>query len=160
MVLSAQSGCTTLKCCMDYCDYYPDCFGTSLLLGTQNNNCTFYYPPNGTHVANSAYNIAYLYQAANQPVYFTTRTTTTTTTTRTSSSLTFAGILQLLSIHETHLCHLINWQHLQFCLVDYWNLCRLILAADDAIEDAMVRLPLFVLYPLDEVVDEAVASEQ
>lgn len=51
-------------------------------------NCTFFYPPNGTHYANNAYNIAYLYRAANQPVYITTRTTTTTTTTSTSSSLT------------------------------------------------------------------------
>ncbi|KAI7499813.1 hypothetical protein KC367_g4170 [Hortaea werneckii] len=85
---SRDSGCTTLRCCMDYCDGFQDCFGTALLLGTNNNNCTFFYPPNGTHYANSAYNIAYQYRAANQPVYITTRTTTTTTTTRTSSSLT------------------------------------------------------------------------
>ncbi|RMY58505.1 hypothetical protein D0865_02564 [Hortaea werneckii] len=85
---SRDSGCTTLRCCMDYCDGFQDCFGTALLLGTQNNNCTFFYPPNGTHYANNAYNIAYLYRAANQPVYITTRTTTTTTTTSTSSSLT------------------------------------------------------------------------
>ncbi|GAB1744406.1 hypothetical protein NU219Hw_g1684t1 [Hortaea werneckii] len=85
---SRDSGCTTLRCCMDYCDGFPDCFGTALLLGTNNNNCTFFYPPNGTHYANTAYNIAYQYRAANQPVYITTRTTTTTTTTRTSSSLT------------------------------------------------------------------------
>ncbi|RMX89472.1 hypothetical protein D0869_00843 [Hortaea werneckii] len=64
---SRDSGCTTLRCCMDYCDGFQDCFGTALLLGTQNNNCTFFYPPNGTHYANNAYNIAYLYQAANQP---------------------------------------------------------------------------------------------
>ncbi|KAI6884238.1 hypothetical protein KC360_g6317 [Hortaea werneckii] len=85
---SRDSGCTTLRCCMDYCDGFQDCFGTALLLGTNNNNCTFFYPPNGTHYANSAYNIAYQYRAANQPVYITTRTTTTTTTSRTSSSLT------------------------------------------------------------------------
>ncbi|KAI7643361.1 hypothetical protein KC322_g19914 [Hortaea werneckii] len=85
---SRDSGCTTLRCCMDYCDGFQDCFGTALLLGSNNNNCTFFYPPNGTHYANSAYNIAYQYRAANQPVYITTRTTTTTTTTRTSSSLT------------------------------------------------------------------------
>ncbi|RMZ26926.1 hypothetical protein D0859_08999 [Hortaea werneckii] len=85
---SRDSGCTTLRCCMDYCDGFQDCFGTALLLGTNNNNCTFFYPPNGTHYANTAYNIAYQYRAANQPVYITTRTTTTTTTTRTSSSLT------------------------------------------------------------------------
>ncbi|KAI7091791.1 hypothetical protein KC365_g10982 [Hortaea werneckii] len=64
---SRDSGCTTLRCCMDYCDGFQDCFGTALLLGTQNNNCTFFYPPNGTHYANNAYNIAYLYRAANQP---------------------------------------------------------------------------------------------
>ncbi|OTA39323.1 hypothetical protein BTJ68_00685 [Hortaea werneckii EXF-2000] len=64
---SRDSGCTTLRCCMDYCDGFQDCFGTALLLGTNNNNCTFFYPPNGTHYANSAYNIAYQYRAANQP---------------------------------------------------------------------------------------------
>ncbi|KAI7479989.1 hypothetical protein KC351_g7234 [Hortaea werneckii] len=58
---SRDSGCTTLRCCMDYCDGFQDCFGTALLLGTNNNNCTFFYPPNGTHYANSAYNIAYHY---------------------------------------------------------------------------------------------------
>ncbi|KAI7527620.1 hypothetical protein KC316_g17935 [Hortaea werneckii] len=33
---SRDSGCTTLRCCMDYCDGFQDCFGTALLLGTQN----------------------------------------------------------------------------------------------------------------------------
>ncbi|KAI7231473.1 hypothetical protein KC330_g6418 [Hortaea werneckii] len=79
---SRDSGCTTLRCCMDYCDGFQDCFGTALLLGTQNNNCTFFYPPNGTHYANNAYNIAYLYQAANQPtVTFTTVSYATATQT-------------------------------------------------------------------------------
>ncbi|KAI7280254.1 hypothetical protein KC345_g4881 [Hortaea werneckii] len=64
---SRDSGCTTLRCCMDYCDGFQDCFGTALLLGSNNNNCTFFYPPNGTHYANTAYNIAYQYRAANQP---------------------------------------------------------------------------------------------
>ncbi|KAI7212191.1 hypothetical protein KC333_g7251 [Hortaea werneckii] len=35
---SRDSGCTTLRCCMDYCDGFQDCFGTALLLGTQNNS--------------------------------------------------------------------------------------------------------------------------
>ncbi|KAI7133722.1 hypothetical protein KC337_g4378 [Hortaea werneckii] len=33
---SRDSGCTTLRCCMDYCDGFQDCFGTALLLGTNN----------------------------------------------------------------------------------------------------------------------------
>ncbi|RMZ02549.1 hypothetical protein D0862_05993 [Hortaea werneckii] len=92
---SRDSGCTTLRCCMDYCDGFPDCFGTALLLGTNNNNCTFFYPPNGTHYANTAYNIAYQYRAANQPTvtYTTVSYATATQTSYLTQTTTSVGTL-------------------------------------------------------------------
>jgi hypothetical protein len=80
-LLSSASGCTTLRCCMDYCDGTTGCIGTQLLLGGAN-TCYFFFPPNGTTNANSSFNIAYLYSTATQAVYITTHTFTTTTVSR------------------------------------------------------------------------------
>ncbi|KAI7613009.1 hypothetical protein KC319_g20189, partial [Hortaea werneckii] len=92
---SRDSGCTTLRCCMDYCDGFQDCFGTALLLGSNNNNCTFFYPPNGTHYANSAYKIAYQYRAASQPTvtYTTVSYATATQTSYLTQTTTSVGTL-------------------------------------------------------------------